>query len=1147
MRNCAFNLSLSCRDSSRETSMRKSWSFVCLAFASLAVIFADAQQLRAQIPGAGPQLTDPGSFRRVASDVNLGLPGRLWFESNLADQGLGYQGTYFSIGAKNRLFEDYFDGRWLGEARVHHSIEENGGLFANIGIERVFTVKSAKADVVTGFWYDYDGDSQGAFAHDFSQVGFHAAIKTKKWDLIGNGYFPVGVTDFNTAGPTGNNVFFGNNILLQPAIDSALQGFDVTFRMRPELLSFGNGIIDFGGYGYSSDEVNSFGGGRIRLGFQSQRGFQIVAEVNHDDRFETTGVLNIGYTFGGQGARGDGGYGLARDLEQTVRNDHIVRFNSQPTIAIDPDTGLAFNVVHVNNTADPEFGEGSFERPFASLAAAEANSAPGDVIYIGQGDGTRNGLNTGIALQDRQKLFGAGGDIFIPIQNDQLFLLPGTGSRSTISNPGGFSVVSLADDNQVRNINVDATGAQIGIYGNNSRNGVIADVSVSGAAEAGVLLEDAQGDWEVSRSDFSDNIIDGFFVRGNPDPSSSWVFEENTFDRNGFEGLRLEDYQGRDIRLVSNSTSDNGRHGLFFENFIGSGLDLDIIAQTADSNGANGIFLEGGIGDINIINTTATNTGVTGLAIENFTNGADDLTFIGNTEGGVSNITGNLTNNIAVEINEGFRTQDVLITGLTISDGGRGVLASVQGVKSVMNLQIVDNFEISRHSQEGVRLITDNSGVLNVLIENEEGTAPLLLNDNGQTSAAGIALFADGPLGQPNSQINATIRNVSINNDFEVGFTPTVIGLINQDGVAVVGTGASQVNLLVEDSRIESAGGIDLQFDNDGNGAINNTFFDDLIIRSDVPVNVNVNGGTILDLALTNSDIQSNGNVRTVATGGSPDASDGFEVADPFLDAQGDFGIVINVTGDIGGGFDTLARINFANNLVRDFTFGAYTLNTFGDAQVLQYLTSNQLLRNGPGIDNLIEFPVDDPTTFAAGDAPVNENEANFFDAIELNAFGSSRLSTRIVANQLVNNYELGIDINAFGNATVNASLISNTLANDIGQDADATAALVSTSFDFDFDATNNGLNSSVCLELSSNSFRSAALFNQFSMQDFVVELDGASNGITDADLAGLGLVTDTVGICEGLINDEELFFAANGFVDANTPPGGGFQPIDHD
>ena len=51
---------------------------------------------------------------------------------------------------------------------------------------------------------------------------------------------------------------------------------------------------------------------------------------------------------------------------------------------------------------------GTFESPYPTLAEAQAASAPGDVIYVFPGDGTTNGMNSGIALQSNQSFWGSG-------------------------------------------------------------------------------------------------------------------------------------------------------------------------------------------------------------------------------------------------------------------------------------------------------------------------------------------------------------------------------------------------------------------------------------------------------------------------------------------------------------------------------------------------------------------------------------------------------------------------------------------------------------------------------------------------------------------------------------------------------------------
>ena len=118
-------------------------SLFCIALAIIACNVADAQRLHGLHHGAGGG-TAQSVFRPVSGDLVPakagGMPGRLWFEANWADRGLGWNGSYLTVGGKTRIGEDRFDGRWLIEGQFHYSMEESGGAFANIGIERIFSI-----------------------------------------------------------------------------------------------------------------------------------------------------------------------------------------------------------------------------------------------------------------------------------------------------------------------------------------------------------------------------------------------------------------------------------------------------------------------------------------------------------------------------------------------------------------------------------------------------------------------------------------------------------------------------------------------------------------------------------------------------------------------------------------------------------------------------------------------------------------------------------------------------------------------------------------------------------------------------------------------------------------------------------------------
>ena len=346
-------------------------SLFCIALALMATNLANAQGVSTMEGGGYAQ----SGVQSVRGDLlhTSGRPGRLWFEANGASDGLGYQGSYGTLGFKTRIGEDRFDGRWLFEGRGHYSFVEDGDGFLNIGIERVFSIEPANADVSMSVWYDFNGKDQNAFTHNFNQVGVSGQIKKENWDFIVNGYLPTGIQDYVYGDLSGVNCFVDNNIVVSPGIDSALQGFDATIRMRPRQFSLVNGYVDVGGYHYNSDVINAFAGVKVRTGFQLMQGAMVSLEINNDERFDTTGVVSLGWLYGANAS----GYGqeyspLGRDLEQTSRNDHIVRFNQDVVLALDPDTGRAYNVVHVDNTADATVATGSVETPFASLAAGEA-------------------------------------------------------------------------------------------------------------------------------------------------------------------------------------------------------------------------------------------------------------------------------------------------------------------------------------------------------------------------------------------------------------------------------------------------------------------------------------------------------------------------------------------------------------------------------------------------------------------------------------------------------------------------------------------------------------------------------------------------------------------------------------------------------
>lgn len=1068
--------------------------------AILAAWFCFQAELQAQYGQPYQAGMDASQAVPMQTDLWLGGPGRLWLEFSAADSGLGYQGSYATIGGKSRLWDDYFDGRWLAEMQANVSVE-NGGFFGNFGFERVFSVESAGADLVVGGWYDYDSDVQGNFGHTFNQFGVNAAIKTLKWDIVGNGYFPVGTTDYTQGDPTGEECFFEHSIVLQAGIDSALRGFDGMLRWRPEALGLVNGAFEVGGYAYGSDLIDDFGGVRVRGAIQILNGLTIVGELNHDNRFDLTGVVQFGWQFGTT-ARGEEYAGLGRDLEPTIRNDHIVRYQQDVVLAIDPDTGRPYDVWHVNNLADPAFADGSVETPFTTLAEAEAASVADDIIFVYEGNGTTGGMNAGIVLKDGQLLLGDGVEQVIPIQNGQFYSLCTDldGLRPRLGNPGG-TVVTLANRNTVRGIIIDGNfTATNGIEGDASpagppiTDGIIEDVTITNVTQTGISLNTIAGDWQFARNEVTGSGLDGVFITNAQDPTSTFNFEDNNFSTNGGDGLHLDNFDGTTFDFVRNTTDGNGRDGVHLETYLNgaaTGADIFFASPNSSTNGRDGIFMQDIDGDVLILNPDIQGNLNAGVRMINVTNSiVGDETFIGTSTGGTSNLSGNGIG-VSVQLNTPGAVQQVTITDSTINNSGTiGVLAEASGAGTVLTTDVIDNFSVSNSGGTGLRFTVAQGALHNVTVENT--FAALTMNSSGTVAGNGIDLLV-GDESPTVSTMNAFINNINIAGTQAVSMFVDV----EEDGL---------LNLLTTNVNMTNSGGpgIITRVDTDANGDVSQIYFDNVEISgvggagadsgSD-GVRLVVFDGSTVDFSFTNGTILDDYQGFTLPT------------------IERDF---VGFDVDVAGGASTLARIFFQNNEIGNITAGiagftndGIQLTTSGASHTLVTIDGNFIHDNGPGVD------------------PLN---LPYFDGVDVTVSDTSKLNLILTNNTIINNWERSFELTNSGLAGAMANIVmsGNAMHSDIGEDGPApiTAGAV------DMVVLNGAGGSSTCLSMSSNFFfLTAFAINVGAPGTFTLELDGLTNGVGVP--IQIGPITPAAfgSTCSPAIAAEEAFFEANGFA----------------
>ena len=1096
--------------------MKSSSSIFGLALAVLIFLpWANAQSPFVGGFNGGGQLFEPATARAVQGSIaqSIGFPGSVWFSANYADQGLGFRGSYLTGGLKTRLFEDALDGRWLFEARGH--ISEEGGFFGNFGLERVFSVRPANADVSLGVWFDYDDDQDAfAFADTLQSWGVSGKIKTRHWDLLANGYFPIGTSD--TTQGTAGIPFFENSLVLVPGFDSGLEGFDVTIRTRPAKLAFANGSFDFGGYGYNSDLVEFFGGGRIRMNLQLRQGMILTGELNYDDRFNTTGILGVTLLYGGN-PRGHEYSPLGNDLERTARNDHIVRFNQDVVLAFDPDTGAAYNVIHVNNTAGAG-GNGTFETPFDNLAAAQAASGPDDIIFVDRGDGTVTGHTTGIALQDGQQFLASGVSHQIPIDNG-----PGFGDfvvvevglsegRPVITGENNGSAIELANRNTVRGFEIDGTqapgGLSNGIFGSaftTNTDGIIEDVQIRGALLNGISITNFAGDWTFSRNDIQENGFSGISLIDHCDATSVLNFDSNIVSNNiGGNGIEIINYDAAEINFTNNITDGNGMAGVLLQGFKGNdavGSQITFDNHTARENIGAGISVVDGVGNLTVMNSVlgteiedddlamgvfpapTGNTGA-GLNIVDFQTFGDDRVLIADND-----INGNgsgIGAGINLELNEGFTR--ALITGNQIDLNGigiRGFADTATPNATLLDVDIIDNVSIGNlplvggfvfgtgNALQGVRFITTGQALGDVLIDQNGGNLQVLGNGFN-----GLDFLAE-----EESSLQALVRNVTVASSGASG----VFGQTTEDGQlsllvedSVIGRDVNNPDLLAPLITVGNANGFTFAFDNEEGGQVNT-----VVIRN-VQVSDNFfNGftlttapGTFTDVAIIDT------NFTNPFLG--PARTDGlFDGVNPIGNPDAGFGIGISVTA-VGDGdqimnpqIDNRTRFFLQSSTVDRFTLEGLDIVALGDANVFADVIGNTITNNGDGFDG--------------GGQP----DTPFFNGIDLDTAGMAQLNINISGNLINGNAEAGIDFTTGGMSSINGSVVGNNLlGNDITEDA-GTPAIEANGFDVE--ALNN-VGSNLALAFSNNALDLSTLVNNGAIGDFILELDGFSNGIIFAN-----------------------------------------------
>jgi hypothetical protein len=726
-------------------------------------------------------------------ELNENGPGMLYYGINAADRGLGYRGSYMTLGAFVPGFEDDLGGYWAADLRSHLSVY--GGFFSNVGAVRKQFLGGSLLGI--GVYWDYDGDlnqyddyvfpgTDTVFSGGqvYNQVGISGEWLTDFGNLRSNGYIPVGTTA-EYVGP-----FVDNFVLCQNGMNAGLAGTDLEIGVYVPGLNDWAGMISVGGYAYGNarydyadgqDVVPWFGGVYTRLDMTFIENWDFSLQYNNDSYFDSTGFARLTYRMGGSRRRN-----VPDQMEQPMmRNEHVVRAHQAPIVAVNPETGTPWRVFHVDN-AGSGVGNGTAQSPYTSLAAAQgAATNPYDIVYVRRGISATNPYVTPVAgysfSAPNQYFIGEGSGLAIPTLScggRSFFAGSVSSAYPVLTNPLAAAIVVNQPGTVVDHFQI--VGSRVGISdGSGFLSGVasISDVIITGngPGQRGVEIANSTGTFNFDRMQLNDLTNDGFVIsaaNGDVNITNSTI--------TGVEGNGVL-VTGAGTRVDVATSTVVGTLGSAV-NAAGPGSEVTIASTTiADTRGdaivASGSAAAIGIESVDILRTegsaivaSGNNALIYGKGVRVLTTGSDGVV-----------VSGEAAN--VVLVSSTFRAVD-----------GFGALVS----GSAAGLFLTDRSAIIDASSDGLHVIGDqarvlvedsritNSAVNGVYVDNRlnSGESQVSLLRADIDGAGGSGVFAEGVSGTNGvvqifaSRIaNTSVAGVSSNgSNIDIGRDPTVVG-----------------------------------------------------------------------------------------------------------------------------------------------------------------------------------------------------------------------------------------------------------------------------------------------------------------------------------------------------------------------------------
>lgn len=615
------------------------------------------------------------------------------------------------------------------------------------------------------FWYDAD-DTTGNF---YNQLGVSLETYGEIWDFRTNYYFPIGDKG-SGSGITITNVQFNNNNLLfdaRTSLNEAMQGFDMEFGVLPPIsIAQEQNLRAYAGwYHFFGDAAETIDGLRLRLEGNISEQVSTQVEYTTDDTFGSNIMVGINVLFsgGGSGKQKFTGTSASVLMRRFVQRNYNVIVSrgidiQNGILAINPDTGNAYNIQHVSSTAGGA-GTGEADSPFDTIADAQA--AGGDIYFVHEG----SVLTAPVVLQDGERLWGEGVGHFVETQKYGRVQLPGStdGSNLPVFQNITGNAITLASGADVSGFTIDgATGH--GIVGTGVDSATISHMNISGTALDGISLQNSSGTFALSDISIEDTAGAAFHLDG----GTANVNFSGTIENSSGRVVIIENLDSGTVNLADSTIEDDGGTGLLVRDTAATITFGDVSVLNSASTGIDVNNIDGTVnfaGETKIEDSTGTsisladNTGTVSFADVEI----DGTTGARGVE--ITDSTGTVT----------FNTLDIF------TDGGTGFFASNTGAVQVIGGKIESDNAAAVDIEDaalniGLTSVSSDGGAYGIRIVDTTGT---------------FAVFGVNPAGSGGAITNAG-TGVILENAGTVGLQ---LMDIDDNGIGISSVGTNILHL----------------------------------------------------------------------------------------------------------------------------------------------------------------------------------------------------------------------------------------------------------------------------------------------------------------------------------------------------------------